>query len=210
MVTSDFKRCTKCSRDLPVDRFGPWRNKCGLYPSCRECETKKKREYVQSITTCARCKNLPCTKSDIYCPDCARAARGRPARKWVSRRDGLEWCKLCEAYPRLPYHHYCHECKKKHDTARRPKQWALRHPTDDLKRIATNRAYATGLLQRGKIKRGPCVFCGAPGTQFHHYDYEPRTRNFEDVCLLCHVQAHQYLNFLLTAFRNGAIRLPAP
>jgi hypothetical protein len=92
----------------------------------------------------------------------------------------------------------CHLCKNEDQNRRRAKKWAERYATDDQKRIETARAYATGLLQRGKIKRGLCVFCGNQGTEFHHYDYERKTRNFDDVCHLCHDEAHAFLKSMLT------------
>jgi hypothetical protein len=143
-----------------------------------------------------------------YCKDCDRVSHGRPAkRKWISRRSGLEWCKICGQRPRLSYHQYCHECKMEYQRRTRAKKWSGRHPDPESRRHANARAYATNLLWRGKIKRGPCVFCDGKSRDFHHYDYEDRTMNFDSVCRPCHVTVHQFIKSLLTICRLGRISL---
>jgi hypothetical protein len=192
------KPCSKCKRVLPVTAFAKWHNKAGLYPSCRECEREHREKRLSENPLCIRCKLNPHAAHDAYCIDCKRILKHRPPRKWVSRRSGLEWCKVCGIRPRLEYHHYCFLCKNEYQNRTRSKKWAERYPLNSQRQIATARAYATGLLARGKIHRGPCVFCGDPGQDFHHYDYLPRTLNFEDVCCECHVAVHKILRLLLT------------
>jgi hypothetical protein len=192
------KECSKCQRVLPLSAFAKWHNKAGIYPSCKECEKAHRAKYLTENPLCCRCKTKSHMNGDNYCTDCKRISKNQPPRKWVSRRTGLEWCKVCGIRERLPYHHYCFLCKRDYQNRTRSKKWAERHPLNSQRQIATARAYATGLLQRHKIKRGPCVFCGDPGQEFHHYDYLPKTRNFEDVCCDCHDAAHKILNLLLT------------
>lgn len=205
---STMKTCSKCKRELDESRFWKHTNKAGIYPSCKECEKRKSVEAMASDPMCVRCKTVPHTPKSYYCTDCSRAVQKKPSRKWISRRTGLEWCKVCESKPRLSYHHYCRECKREYDNKRRAKKWRDRYNTRPKLQRATARGYATGLLQRGKIKRKPCVFCGAPGVAFHHYDYLPKTRNFEDVCRACHDDAHRFLKIMLTLIKAGAIHLP--
>ncbi len=192
-----MKTCTKCNRVLDDKCF--WmRPKTGrLYPSCRQCEKHSNSEFLKRSPLCCRCKLNPHTCGDAYCSDCSRIVKKKNPRKWVSRRTGLEWCKICEVRPKLSYHHYCGPCKKDYQDRTRAKKWALRYVGNAQKKIETARAYATGLLRRGKIKRGPCVFCGNRGVQFHHYDYELKTRNFDSVCRHCHIQIHRFLKLVV-------------
>jgi hypothetical protein len=66
--------------------------------------------------------------------------------------------------------------------------WRGRHPNWESRRKANARAYATGLLARGKIKRGPCEWCGKQSVSFHHLDYNDRTINFKHLCKECHLK----------------------
>lgn len=201
------KPCTKCKRVLDYSCFSNGRNKTGKYPSCRECESDQRKRLMAAKPLCRKCRINNHTTCDWLCYPCQRIRRGIGLPKWNRRNSDLEWCKLCGERPSLSYHQYCLPCKNAYQNRTRSKKWRERHP-DHLSRLKSNaRAYATGLLATGKIKRGPCVFCGKPGRDFHHYDYEPRTRNFEDVCVRCHVYAHQFIKFLLTSYQNGAIRL---
>jgi hypothetical protein len=134
---------------------------------------------------------------DKYCWPCKWILKRRPApRKSRKRWDGL--CPRCRTNVRGAQP-YCPKCKLDYQNETRAKKWAERYATNPAKKMETSRAYATGLLQRRKIRRGLCVFCGASGTQFHHYDYERKTRNFEDVCDQCHTDVHRFLKTLLTA-----------
>lgn len=157
--------------------------------------------YLSRNPLCIKCKSVPHMNGDAYCYPCSRKSKGLGEPSVRRRKQNLEWCKVCGVRPRLSYHHYCAVCKRDYQNRTRAKKWAERYCNNELKRIETARAYATGLLARGKIKRQACVFCGDPGTQFHHYDYELRTRNFDDVCDPCHVLAHRFLNTLLTICR---------
>jgi len=149
--------------------------------------TKKCPRCEQELDVCNFTKSSH-TKSGLscYCKKCDRDRKNLPPRKWISRRDGLEWCKICEKNPRLPYHQYCHDCKMEYQRQTRATKWRERHPDWKARRKSNARAYATGLLQRGKIKRGPCEVCGKPSEHFHHLDYEDRTMNFQHLCRACH------------------------
>lgn len=47
-----------------------------------------------------------------------------------------------------------------------------RVPLTPEQRLRSNaRAYLHVYLRRGKVRRGPCIFCGEPSTQAHHEDY---------------------------------------
>lgn len=192
---------------LALSCFGKGNNKTGIYPSCKECEREQKAMHLLINPLCCRCKVANHMEGDSYCYPCSRVSKGRGERRWISRRTGLEWCKICEQSPRLSYHQYCGACKREYDAKNRKERHARKGISSVRKYKNTVRGYATGLLNRGKIKRGPCVFCGEPGVDFHHYDYLPRTRNFDDVCEKCHVEAHQLIKTLLTLSRNGVIRL---
>lgn len=201
-----MKECSKCKKVLPLYCFWRGPNKSGIYPSCKDCERHKRHERQRIRPMCFRCGLVPHAPKSEYYADCLRILQNKPPRKWVSRRTGLEWCKICESKPKLPYHQYCADCRREYDNLTRFKNRRKKY-ANSKRRIFTARAYATGLLQRGKIKRGPCVFCGCPGVDFHHYDYLPRTRNFDSVCEQCHVDIHRFLKILLTLMRSKAIRL---
>lgn len=190
-----MKACSKCHQLLPLTEFWWGPNKTGTYPSCRNCESLARIQRLNRSPICKKCAINPHPLGDYYCTDCARKVKRWPQKKWVSRRTGLEWCKVCGIRERLSYHHYCHLCKQAYQ-----RNYLLKKPrrTSKNRRKMNARQYATNLLRRGKIKRGPCVFCGKQGTEFHHFDYEDRTRNFVDVCVPCHDDAHRLIKILLT------------
>lgn len=162
------------------------------------------------MKTCCRCrKTLPIDKFhkhsqkrdglNPWCKDCEfkRNVIRRGFPKWRRRTGDTTLCPKCLINERGSQP-YCPNCKKEYQNRTRAKKWSERYVGNEAKRIETARQYATGLLRRGKIKREDCVFCGNPGTQFHHYDYERKTLNFDDVCDLCHSQVHRFLEILLT------------
>lgn len=205
-----MKTCSKCKRELEEGCFTKLkRAKDGLYPSCRECEKSARINFLETHPMCATCGKKPHINGNYYCYECDRKRKGKGPPKWSSRRTGLEWCKVCEQRPRLPYHQYCHLCKMEYQNRNRAKKWRERYSNDEDRRREVVRHYATNLLKRGKIKRGPCVFCGRPGEHFHHFDYDRKTMNFVDVCIPCHVGIHQILEAVLTLSRYGAIDLSA-
>jgi hypothetical protein len=193
-----MKICSKCRRELPLTCFWKHGNKAGIYPSCKECETNHRTQRLVNNPLCVRCKERPHMRGDAYCYPCGRIIKGKENPKWVSRRTGLEWCKVCEQRPRLPYHHWCLICRREYAARTVSKKWRERYSGEEKMRIVVVQHYATGLLQRGKIKRGPCAFCGAKSEHFHHYDYERKTMNFDSVCIPCHIQLHQFLKKMLT------------
>ena len=203
------KCCTKCKRELTLDKF--WKTDkraSGYYPSCMECEKSDRLKHMQNNPMCCRCWITPHTPKSLHCYDCQRIVSNRGPRKWISRRTGLEWCKICEQRPSEENHQYCTLCRKEYTSRTREKKWAKRYHTAPMRQKQTARAYATGLLARGKIKRGLCVFCGCKGTEFHHYDYLPKTMNFEDVCEMCHEDVHRVLKILLTLHTCEVIGFP--
>lgn len=199
-----LKTCSKCKRELPLSSFWAGKNRSGIYPSCKECELSARRKYLADHPLCFKCAKAPHPKGDRYCKDCVREVKRLKPRAWISRRQNLEWCKICEVRPRLPYHQYCHECKMEYQRRQRLNRRPL---VPEERRKNNARRYATNLLQRGKIQRGRCVFCGGNGTEFHHYDYEDKTRNFEDVCVLCHDDAHRLIKILVDAYRYFGVKV---
>jgi len=181
-------------------------NKTGTYPSCKECERLNRVQQLLNNPLCCRCKRVPHMNGSAYCYQCTRDMKGLgvPTRK--KRKVDTHLCPRCLIRERGDQP-YCPPCKLDYQNETRAKKWAQRYVGNDAKRIETARAFATGLLARGKIRRGPCVFCGDPGIQFHHYDYELRTRNFEDVCCDCHRKAHQFLQFVVDSFRYHGVRV---
>jgi hypothetical protein len=195
---SASKGCSKCNRVLPLSDFSKGPNRTGTYPSCRECERQHIKDRLAKNPLCYRCKKNPHMPNTSECYECSRKRRDLPPRRWVKRKTDLEWCPKCGLRPRVEKQAYCALCKLEYQKALRTKRWRDKHPIGGPRQTSNARQYATGLLYRGKIRRGPCVFCGDPGQEFHHYDYLPKTRNFEDVCCDCHDAAHKILKLLLT------------
>lgn len=187
-----MKQCSKCKQQLHELCFCESRTHGGgYYPSCRQCEKRDRLTKLEDHPLCFLCNTRPHMKACRYCYPCEREKKGKGEPKWISRRSGLDKCKVCGIRPRQSYHHYCFECKREYQNRTRAKKWSERYSNNPQGRKMAARAYATGLLQRGKIKRGLCVFCGDQGTEFHHYNYEPRTRSFVDVCVTCHDSLHR-------------------
>ncbi len=149
-----------------------------------------------------------CTKCGVnvslpyhqYCKPCKRISQGRTPERVRNESPAPGICPKCGIRPKLEYHNWCQVCKNE-STAK----WFRENPRYTPTQIASARHYAFYLLKSGKITRGPCVFCGDPGVEFHHYDYEPRTLNFDDVCIKCHDDAHRFLKTMLTLAWCGAI-----
>jgi hypothetical protein len=169
------------------------------------------------------------------CPQCERSLLESDFNKSRRRRDGLNtWCRYCESRAKIARRGpptsvrrrrgptnlcprclksergsqpYCPQCKLDYQNETRAKKWSDRYANNESRRIETARAYATNLLARGKIRRHACVFCGDMGTQFHHYDYERKTRNFDDVCDLCHAHVHIFLKTLVDIFCKFGVRV---
>lgn len=167
-----------------------------------------RKAYLIRNPLCFRCESVPHMKSDVYCYPCSRIIKNKGEPSCRRRKDLNGICPRCLVNPRGTQP-YCPKCKLDYQNEKRAKKWHERYVNNEAKRIETARAYATGLLQRNKIRRGGCVFCGGKGTQFHHYDYELRTRNFEDVCDLCHNHAHIVLKTFVDMFRFGGVRVPS-
>lgn len=206
-----MKMCSKCEQTLPLDQFvkSP-RYKDGLYPSCKRCRKEANLKSFRDHPICSRCNEKPHLENRAYCYECDRIVKGRSVTPKF-HRDGsnTDKCCKCKVNPRRKGGKYCVSCANKYMStwlAANGGSWKTKNP--DQKRIATVRKYAYTLLLAGKVQRGPCVFCGAPETQFHHYDYEPRTLNFESACYPCHVEIHRFLNSMLTLMQNKVISLP--
>ena len=203
-----MKTCCRCNRELDDSCFvkSP-RYRDGLTQPCKDCRKQARIKTLADNPMCARCGEKPHLDTSAYCYECDRIMKGRDVvPKFHRDPNNTTMCSRCKINPRLPYHGYCQECKNESTN-----DWFKNHvKTQEEIHISRVRAYAGYLERIGEVQRTPCVFCGAPHDQWHHYDYEPKTRNFESVCLACHVVAHRFLRTMLTLMMNGAIRLPAP
>lgn len=180
-----------------------------MYPSCRDCRKSATLATLANNPMCSRCKVNPHQPSNMYCYDCGRVAKGYTEPPKFRRDAWNTLCSKCKVNPKANGKNYCSECANKYLRDRYARMGGQRkYMTDEQKRLTTVRQYAHSLLKAGKVKRTDCVFCGAPGTEFHHYDYENRTRNFESVCNPCHDEAHLFLNSMLTMMKMGA-KFPA-
>lgn len=155
---------------------------------------------------CFTCKSAAAMKGSSYCYPCERKRKGIGEPSCRRRKTDTHLCPRCLTNERGTQP-YCPRCKLDYQNETRAKKWRERYSNNRIKQIETSRAYATGLLQRGKIRRCSCVFCGDTGTQFHHYDYERKTRNFEDVCDLCHSHLHIFLQTVVDIFRFQGVKL---
>jgi hypothetical protein len=204
------KPCSKCKRVLPLEDFVPSpRHSFGRYPSCRQCMKETYKKTLANNPLCSKCKLRPHESGSGWCSQCNRVSKGKPPEpRWKQRKaPSPEICPACGIRPKCSDHGYCRECRRKavRDWCRRKSGNPLKVPVLAKK---TNRHYVNMLLARGKMRRGPCVFCGDPGQELHHYDYLPRTRNVDSMCKECHRAVHKILKLLLTASRYGvSVRL---
>lgn len=185
-----LKTCSKCKKDLPIRRFvkSP-RYFDGRHPICFFCRRESRILWLSNNPLCSRCKSEPHMPKNAYCFRCDRIKKNRSEiPKFKRRTDRRDLCCKCNERPRLKYHRYCKECKNKSTTdsiKRRGGYFALITP--ERRRKQTSRHYVNTQLARGKIKRGPCVYCGKPSVEFHHLDYDDQTMNTQDVCHDHHV-----------------------
>lgn len=68
----------------------------------------------------------------------------------------------------------------------RPKHSELK---PEARKKATARAYAKVYQKRGKLKRQPCLFCGARAVEKHHMDYDKPLQVLW-LCRPCHLDLH--------------------
>lgn len=203
-----MKTCTKCKKELLESEFTKHSQKKDKLNSwCRACEKIEKGKSLLRNPLCSMCHVSPHMDGDRLCYPCSRKSKGRGEPSCRRRKDLGGKCPRCETRYRNEGQPYCPPCKLDYQNEKRAKKWHERYVGNEAKRIETNRGYATNLLARGKIRRGSCVFCGAPGTQFHHYDYERKTRNFEDVCDGCHGKVHSFLQFAVDSFIKHGVKV---
>lgn len=189
-----MKTCSKCKREQDLSCFVKSnRYKDGLYPSCKDCRKASREATLAKNPLCSKCGIKPHTSTHAYCYDCARIAMGDPPEPKF-RRDvtNKTMCSKCKVKPRATGKNYCRDCSNAYNRNwiyENGGSWGVKSKEEKEKSVA--RHYASWLLKSGKIKRGKCAFCDQPGTEFHHFDYEPRTLNFVDICYRCHVDAHR-------------------
>ncbi len=199
-----MKVCSKCKQVLDENCFvKSSRYRDGLYPSCKECRKAVKMATLAANPKCSKCGVKPHQPTHPYCYDCLVEAMGYTPK---FRRDSKnKLCSRCKVNPRAQGKNYCSECANRYLSeyyAARGGQW--KNMTAEQRRKHKVRHFANWLVEKGEVERGPCVFCGAPSTQFHHYDYEDRTRNFDPVCDQCHLDCHEFLDSMLTMMKMGA------
>lgn len=178
--------------------------KDGLTQPCKDCRRSAMAERLASNPTCSKCGERPHQPKHPYCYECQRDSKGYTKPPKFRRDSNNELCSRCKESPRARGKNYCTKCANEYMRnwlSERGGSWAVKTP--EQRRLATVRHYAHWLVSSGKVSRTLCVFCGAPGNEFHHYDYEPRTRNFESVCTQCQGDAHRFLNSVLTIMRRG-------
>lgn len=187
-----MKCCSKCQVEQPESSFvkSP-RYLDGLYPLCKTCRKEILMKALENNPLCRLCGIKPHVSYAAYCVECNRAKKGRPVVPTrIVDRTNKEWCSRCRQMPRLPYHNYCHFCKKESTERWTAAQKPKIKPTEKHRKYIARR-YINGLFRRGKIKRNPCEMCGRPSQHFHHLDYNDRTTNVQHLCFGCHVQAER-------------------
>jgi hypothetical protein len=196
------KRCSKCERELGEDQFvkSP-RYLDGLYPSCKECRKDALTKTLEQNPLCSKCGVRPHRKGCAWCSVCRHQDQfkdRRPKFRPTPKRDSYI-CPKCDLRPKLENHGYCRECKNDSTAA-----WEAKRrgglPEPFILSKKTTRHYVNTLFQRGKIKRKPCEFCGAPSVNFHHLDYYAKTTNIQHVCHNCHVLIHSVQRKMLTLY----------
>jgi hypothetical protein len=82
----------------------------------------------------------------------------------------------------------CHAAyrRRRKDWLRAPK---FRDKSPEDRRKIQCRTNTNNLVQRGTLKRLPCVDCGAVKVQAHHPDYSNH-RNVIWLCVACHTKRH--------------------
>ena len=197
------KPCSKCQRVLPLEYFAlspPHRH--GRYPSCKKCQKETTKQGLARHVFCSKCRTRPHRIGNSWCDHCRRISEGKGPKKFIRRpsiNDGI--CPRCRTRPKMIKYGYCLICTRAAVRERSAKKRGI--PLSPLVLAKkTTRHYVNTLFQRGKLRRGPCVYCGDPGQEFHHWDYLPRTLNIDDVCKECHVALHKILRLLLTAYRR--------
>ena len=204
-----MKTCSKCKRSLDESLFVKSdRYRDGLYPHCKSCRKAKLTARLKTNPMCSKCGVKPHQPKHPYCYDCQRDSKGYTKPPKFRRDSNNKLCSKCKVNPRTEYGNYCAECARQYMAdyyRQRGGQWECM--TQEQRRISNVRHYANYLIKSGKVKRTPCVFCGAPSTEVHHYDYEDRTTNFDCVCKPCHIAAHRFLGDMLTMMKMG-VRFP--
>lgn len=191
--------CSKCRSTLEESQFvKSERYSDGCYPSCKQCQTEAKLKTFRTYPLCFLCGVKPHLEGRGYCYECDRIKKGRPiVPKFRRDPSNKTLCSRCKINPRSEYHRYCRSCQDKSFKEWRERTKKIRLPSEKRRKLSA-RFYVNGLLKRGKIKRQPCKYCGAPGTNFHHLDYKDRTRNIEHVCFPCHVRLEREKRKMLT------------
>lgn len=173
----------------------------GLYPSCKECRNKVRVAWLARQKFCIKCGENERMSGNAYCEPCRRKLEKRPPIPKFRRKKGhnRNFCTRCQIRPPRDNQSYCQPCA---NAAVREWHWKkkLRQepilPNQVSKK--NRRHYINTLIRRGRVKLGDCYLCGDKATRFHHFDYEPRTRNGIGVCHFCHVLIHRALRKLLT------------
>jgi hypothetical protein len=123
---------------------------------------------------------------------CAGCGETSPDRFYASIR---KWCRACwcahvrrhrrtQEGPRLSDRKRNKTAKRKKHLAENAKQWRAKNPDKYKAQTALNNA-----LRDGRVKREPCLFCGADHVHGHHTDYS-KPLDVHWVCPRCHHRLH--------------------
>lgn len=184
-----MKMCSKCKTDQDESNFvkSP-RYSDGLYPSCKTCRNQTRSAKLDANPLCIKCGVEPHTPKNAYCRICARIMAGEnPVPKFRRDITNKDKCSKCKVEPRAKGKNYCRACANEYMsnwTSARGGSWKSKTPQQKERAIV--RQYAHSLVKSGKLERGPCRVCGNLNTEFHHLNYNPRTKDVIDLCALHH------------------------
>lgn len=190
-----MKTCSKCSDSLDESQFvkSP-RYKDGLYPSCKTCRKAVKIASLAKNPMCSRCGSEPHLGYIPYCHACNLIAKGRKTPTRIVDRTNTTMCCRCKAEPRLDHHNYCRECKNE-ATAEWEQgnggSWA--RLDEEGKNKARARRAVNHRVQRGTMRKEPCVICGNESDEMHHhkgYDGE-NAFDVQWMCIEHHKKVHK-------------------
>lgn len=174
------KRCTQCSRRLPLEEFySDSRRSDGRTSWCRDCSRRKQREYTSSAE--------------------GRLARQETRRKYKKSEKGKEserryarskaWRRTQKRYRDSPKGKATKEAYAQSERGREVSRiGSARQRQRDKDKVAA-RAKLNNDIQNGKMKRGSCTVCMYYPAEAHHVDYSKP----QEVVWLC-LEHHRYVH----------------
>jgi hypothetical protein len=96
------------------------------------------------------------------------------------------YCSKCKKVKPESSHRYCCACKATHQ-----REWRKNHPMTTEQRMKNTVRRKTSIyVQRGYIKKFPCVKCDSLKAEAHHPDYSD-FKNVVWMCRKCHLAHHK-------------------